>query len=69
MEIPVNEIEALLEYVKADLANGVQMNTIEWENTVKNVEAWLHSSGLTQRAPDLGQAVDREDNNSVAPSG
>ena len=27
------------------------------------------SRQLTQRAPDLGQAVDREDNNPVAPSG
>ncbi len=51
MEIPEEEIVALLEYVESDLELGIQVNIEEWERTTKNVREWL--SGLTKRVPDV----------------
>lgn len=52
MVIPVNEIEALLEYIVADIENGVQMNSDEWQKTVDTVRTWLSINVPTTYAPD-----------------
>ena len=39
MEIPLQEIFALVSYIHADMENGVQLNP-EWEETVEKVRVW-----------------------------
>lgn len=51
MKIPKIDIEAMCDYIESDLEMGVQMNFLDWRQSLANVREWLEAVEHTL-APD-----------------